>query len=126
MIVFGEGLQVFKEWSASGRKEFGFPIYQAISGFVRVGKATYRLGLPEELSQIHSTSYVLQLRKFVSGEDIMASLGDLQGDERLNYIERSVAVLERELKVQVATSEGIRVDLGVGGWNAKALSGFFH
>ena len=63
-------------------------------GFAKVGKAAYRMGLPEDLIPIYSTSYVLQLRKCVSGKDVVASLGGLQDDERLNYVERPVAVLE--------------------------------
>lgn len=93
------------------------------------------MGLPEELSQIHSTFHDSQLRKCMSDVDVVVSLGDLQDDERLNYVERPLAVLERKVnvmrskeiplvKVQVAASEGIRVDLGAGGWDARALSGF--
>ena len=85
--------------SASGRKEFGFPIYRAILGFAKVGKAAYRLGLAEELSQTHNISYLFHLRKCVSGKDIVASLGDLQDNEHLNYVERPVVVLEGKVRV---------------------------
>ena len=60
----------------------------------RVGKVAYRLDLPEELSQIHSTFHVLQLRKCILDENVVVSLDDIQVDERLNYVENSVAILE--------------------------------
>ena len=69
--------------------------FQIIS---RVGKVTYRLYLPEELSQIDSTFYVSQLRKCVLGEDVVMSLDDIQVDEWLNYVKRHVATLERKMK----------------------------
>ena len=57
------------------------------------------MDLPDELSQIHSTFHVSQLRKCVLDEDAVVSLGDLQFGERLNYVKRAVAILERKLKV---------------------------
>ena len=64
-----------------------------------VGKVSYRLDLPEELSQIHSTMHVSQLRKCVLDEETVVSLDDIQVDECLNYVERLVVVLERKVKI---------------------------
>ena len=65
----------------------------------RVGKVAYRLDLPEELSQIHNTFLVSHLRKCVLDEHAVVSLDDIQVDERLNYVERMVAILKRKVKV---------------------------
>ena len=65
----------------------------------KIGKVTYRLDLPEELHQIHSTFHVLQLRKCILDEDMVVSLDEIQVEERLNYVEKPVAVLERKIKV---------------------------
>ncbi|CAH1438310.1 unnamed protein product [Lactuca virosa] len=66
---------------------------------VRVGKVAYRLDFPEELRQIHSTFHVSQLQKCILDEDAVVSLDDIQVDERPNYVEHPVAILERKIKV---------------------------
>lgn len=64
----------------------------------KVGKVAYTLNLPEELSHIHNTFYVSQLRKCMAVESAVVPLGDIQVDERLNYIERLMAILNRKTK----------------------------
>ena len=63
-----------------------------------VGKAAYRLQMPEELSQIHNTFHVSQLRKCVADETVVVPLEDIQVDECQNYIERLVSIFDRKMK----------------------------
>ena len=58
----------------------------------------YRLELPEELSRIHNTFHVSQLRKCVADESSVISLDDIQLDGSLNYVERPVAILDQKTK----------------------------
>ena len=65
----------------------------------RVGKVAYRLELPAELSQIHDTFHVSQLRKCIADETAVLPLEDIQVNASLNYVERLVAIRDRKIKV---------------------------
>ncbi|KAJ9542555.1 hypothetical protein OSB04_029061 [Centaurea solstitialis] len=64
----------------------------------RVGKVAYRLELPDELRLIHNTFHVSQLRKCVRDESVVVPLEDIQIDEKLNYVEKPIALLEWKVK----------------------------
>ena len=66
---------------------------------VRVGKVAYRLELRAELSQIHNTFRVSQMRKCVADETEVVPLEDIQVDDRLNYIEKPVSILDKKVKI---------------------------
>ena len=64
----------------------------------RVGKVAYCLDLTKELRQIHNTFQVSQLRKCIADDSEVVPLEDMQVDDRLNYIERPLAILEKKTK----------------------------
>ena len=59
----------------------------------------YRMDLPAELSQIHSTFRVSQLGKCLVDDSTVVPLEDIQVDDSPNYIERSIAIPDRKTKV---------------------------
>ena len=63
-----------------------------------MGKVSYQLELPDELSQIHNTFHVSQLWKCLSYDSTVIPLDDIQVDERLNYVEILIAVIDRKIK----------------------------
>lgn len=58
----------------------------------------YQLDLPEDLSQIDITFHVSKLRKCLTDDSTVVPLYGIQVDERLNYIEKSIAILDRKIK----------------------------
>ncbi|KAK9053806.1 hypothetical protein SSX86_024880 [Deinandra increscens subsp. villosa] len=64
----------------------------------RVGKVAYQLELPEELSAIHNTFHVSYLRKCLADESAYVPLEDLVIDDKLNYVETPIAILDHKVK----------------------------
>ncbi|GKE43736.1 putative reverse transcriptase domain-containing protein [Tanacetum coccineum] len=58
----------------------------------------YRLELLEKLSRVHSTFHVLNLKKCLSDELLAIPLDEVHIDEKLNFIEEPVEIMDREVK----------------------------
>ena len=63
-----------------------------------VGEVAYRLELPEELGGIHPTFHVSHLRKCLADETAHVPLMDIELDERLNYVEQPIEIVDRKEK----------------------------
>ena len=64
----------------------------------KVGKVDYRLELSDELSQLHTTFQISKLQKCLMDVTVILSLDDIQLDKQLNYVERSIMILDRKMK----------------------------
>ncbi|MFS7957412.1 putative chromatin remodeling & transcriptional activation CHROMO-DOMAIN family [Helianthus anomalus] len=64
----------------------------------RIGKVAYRLELPEELSNVHPTFHVSNLRKCLADHDLIVPLDDLQVNESLHFVEKPVGIMDRQTK----------------------------
>ncbi|GKD10502.1 hypothetical protein Tco_1190187, partial [Tanacetum coccineum] len=53
----------------------------------KVGTLAYRLELPEQLSRVHSTFHVSNLKKCLVDEPLAIPLDEIQIDDKLNFIE---------------------------------------
>ncbi|XP_076953974.1 uncharacterized protein LOC143628215 [Bidens hawaiensis] len=62
------------------------------------GEVAYRLDLPTELEGIHSTFHVSHLIKCLVDGTSHVPLMDIEVDERLNYIEQPVEIVDRKDK----------------------------
>nr|GEY18138.1 putative reverse transcriptase domain-containing protein [Tanacetum cinerariifolium] len=63
-----------------------------------IGPVTYKLELPEELSNIHNTFHVSNSKKCLSDESLVIPMKELQLDEKLNFVEEPVEIMDREVK----------------------------
>ena len=64
----------------------------------RIGKVAYRLRLPNELSAVHDTFHVSNLKKCLADPTLQVPLDEIRVDEKLNFVEEPVEILEREVK----------------------------
>nr|GEZ38072.1 putative reverse transcriptase domain-containing protein [Tanacetum cinerariifolium] len=58
----------------------------------KVGTVAYRLELPQQLSRIHSTFHVSNLRKCLSDEPLEILLDELHIDDKLRFVEEPVEI----------------------------------
>ncbi|GKE06723.1 putative reverse transcriptase domain-containing protein [Tanacetum coccineum] len=64
----------------------------------KVGTVAYRLELPDQLSRVHSTFYVSNMKKCFSDEPLSIPLDELQIDDKLYFIKEPVEIMDREVK----------------------------
>ncbi|GJY36990.1 putative reverse transcriptase domain-containing protein [Tanacetum coccineum] len=64
----------------------------------KVRSVAYRLELPQELSRVHTTFHVSNLKKCYSDEPLAVLLEGLHIDDKLHFIEEPVEIIDREVK----------------------------
>nr|GEY25530.1 putative reverse transcriptase domain-containing protein [Tanacetum cinerariifolium] len=64
----------------------------------RVETVAYRLEILDQLSRVHITFHVSKLKKCVADEPLAIPLDEIQVDNKLNFIEEPVEIIDRELK----------------------------
>nr|GEW08886.1 putative reverse transcriptase domain-containing protein [Tanacetum cinerariifolium] len=64
----------------------------------KVGMLAYRLELLEQLSRVHSTFHVSNLKKCFVDEPLAIQLDEIQINDKLNFIEEPVKIMDQEVK----------------------------
>nr|GEX24200.1 putative reverse transcriptase domain-containing protein [Tanacetum cinerariifolium] len=81
----------------------------------KVGTVAYRLKLPQQLSRVHSTFHVSNLKKCLSDEPLSILLDELHIDDKLCFVEEPVEIIDQEIKrLRQSCSPIIKVR-----WNSK-------
>nr|GEU30313.1 putative reverse transcriptase domain-containing protein [Tanacetum cinerariifolium] len=81
----------------------------------KVGTVAYRLELLEQLNRVHSTFHVSKLKKCMADEPLTIPLDEIQVDDKLNFIEEPVEIMDREVKCLKQS----RIPIVKVRWNSK-------
>ncbi|GJW70941.1 putative reverse transcriptase domain-containing protein [Tanacetum coccineum] len=95
------------------RKPLEFQVSDHV--MLKVSPLAYKLELPEELSRIHNTFHVSNLKKCLSDESLIIPMKELQLNDKLNFVEEPVEIMDREIK-QLKRS---RIPIIKVRWNSK-------
>nr|GEY42096.1 putative reverse transcriptase domain-containing protein [Tanacetum cinerariifolium] len=81
----------------------------------RIGPVAYKLELLDELSNVRNTFYISNLKKCLSDESLIIPMKELKLDDKLNFVEEPVEIIDREIK-QLRQS---RIPIIKVRWNSK-------
>nr|GEU66431.1 putative reverse transcriptase domain-containing protein [Tanacetum cinerariifolium] len=62
----------------------------------RIGPMAYRLRLPKELSSMHDTFHVSNLKKCLADANLHAPLDEIKVDKTLRFVEKPLEIMDRE------------------------------
>nr|GEZ90691.1 putative reverse transcriptase domain-containing protein [Tanacetum cinerariifolium] len=88
-----KGVVCFGKWGKLNHRYIG--PFQVLS---KVGDIAYRLELPQQLSRVHNTFHVLNMKKCLSDESLMIPLEGLHVDDKLQFVEEPVEIMDRKIK----------------------------
>ncbi|GJS22767.1 putative reverse transcriptase domain-containing protein [Tanacetum coccineum] len=86
-----------KSYADNRRKPLEFEVGDRVMLKVSPWKA-YRLRLPEELSGVHDTFHVSNLKKCLADASLHVPLDEIKVDKTLRFVEEPVEIMDREVK----------------------------
>ncbi|GKD46750.1 putative reverse transcriptase domain-containing protein, partial [Tanacetum coccineum] len=86
----------------------------------RIGPVAYRLRLPQELSNIHNTFQVSNLKKCLADANLQVLLEEIRVDKTLHFIEEPEEIMDREVK----KFKRSRIPIVKVRWNSKCIPEF--
>ncbi|GKC52340.1 hypothetical protein Tco_1075085, partial [Tanacetum coccineum] len=81
----------------------------------RIGPVVYRLSLPQELSSVHNTFHVSNLKKCLADANLRVPLGEIKVDKTLHFVEEPVEIMDSEVK----KLKHSRISIVEVRWNSK-------
>ncbi|GJZ18367.1 putative reverse transcriptase domain-containing protein [Tanacetum coccineum] len=86
-----------KSYANNRRKPLEFEVGDRVMLKVSPWKA-YRLRLPEELSGVHDTFHVSNLKKCLADASLHVPLDEIKVDKTLRFVEEPIEIMDREVK----------------------------
>ncbi|GKE85125.1 putative reverse transcriptase domain, ribonuclease H-like domain, aspartic peptidase domain protein [Tanacetum coccineum] len=87
-----------RSYASVRRKPLKFQVGDRVMLKVSPHKVAYKLELPEELSNVYNTFHVSNLKKCLFDESLIIPMKELQLDDKLNFVEEPVEIMDREIK----------------------------
>ncbi|GJS79775.1 hypothetical protein Tco_0729656 [Tanacetum coccineum] len=81
----------------------------------RIGPVAYKLRLPKELSEVHDTFHVSNLKKCLVDANLHVPLDEIEVDKTLHFVEKPVEIMDREVK----TLKRSKISIVKVCWNSK-------
>ncbi|GKE91701.1 hypothetical protein Tco_1572796 [Tanacetum coccineum] len=85
-----------KSYANLKRKPIEFQVGNKV--LERAGDGAYKIELPEELSRIHNTFHVSNLKKCHANKPLAVPLDGLRFDDKLHFVEEPIEITDREVK----------------------------
>ncbi|GKE67532.1 putative reverse transcriptase domain-containing protein, partial [Tanacetum coccineum] len=86
----------------------------------RIGLVAYRLRLLEELSSVHDTFHVSNLKKCLEDVNLHVPLDEIKVDKTLHFVEEPIEIMDREIK----KLKRMKITLVKVRWNSKCSPKF--
>ncbi|GJY51741.1 putative reverse transcriptase domain-containing protein, partial [Tanacetum coccineum] len=121
IVQIRQRLQAARDWQRSyanvRRKSLEFQVGDRVMLKIlkRVGPVAYKLELLEELSNVHSTFHVSNLKKCLSDESLIIPMKELRIDDKLYFVEEPIEIIDLKVK-QLRQS---RIPIVKVRWNSK-------
>ncbi|GKE41942.1 hypothetical protein Tco_1469226, partial [Tanacetum coccineum] len=64
----------------------------------KVRAVAYKLELPQELSRVHNTFHVSNLKRYYSDDPLTVPLDGLHVDDKLQFVKEPVKIMDQEVK----------------------------
>ncbi|GJV66541.1 reverse transcriptase domain-containing protein [Tanacetum coccineum] len=81
----------------------------------RIGPVAYRLRLPKELSEVHDTFHVSNLKKCLADANLHVPLDEIKIDKTLHFVKEPVEIMDHEVK----TLKCSKIPIVKVRWNSK-------
>ncbi|GJX00145.1 putative reverse transcriptase domain-containing protein [Tanacetum coccineum] len=102
-----------KSYADNRRKPLEFQVGDHI--LERIGSVAYRLRLPEELSGVHDTFHVSNLKECLADANLHVPLDEIKLDKTLRFVEEPLEIIDREVK----TLKHSKIPIVKARWNSK-------